>query len=111
HHEVGPSEHPFAVLGIRGRHQTEFEEVTGEGSDGAHEQVGHEGAGTGDEDEQSQQGRHGQRDLWASSTSHRSRCPSRVAMVSVICEMYLMPLLTPVSADPVNSRVSTAMTR
>src|SRR5690625_2207511 len=41
----------------------------------------------------------------------KTNSPSRVAMVSVICEMYLMPLLTPVSADPVNSRVSTAMTR
>ena len=31
-------------------------------------------------------------------------------MVSVICEMYLMPRLTPVSAEPVKRRVSTVMT-
>ena len=41
----------------------------------------------------------------------KTKSPSSVAMVKVICEMYLMPRLTPVRADPVKRRVRTEMTR
>src|SRR5699024_11921353 len=40
----------------------------------------------------------------------KTNSPSTVAIVSVICEMYLIPRLTPVNAEPVKRSVSTAMT-
>ena len=40
----------------------------------------------------------------------KTKSPRMVAIVSVICEMYLMPRLTPLNAEVVNSSVSTPMT-